>query len=341
MLGGRRLRGAIVLRLVLRVLLVARMTGRPGGPGTIIVMGHGVVLTIVPARIVLACFAIAPVVVSIADAIIPIMVAITIMMATGAIIPIVVAVPVMLATAAVIPIMVAIAVMSPRAIVPVAVALAVVAIVISPAHPIIAVPATIIAIAVAPPFIPVPVAPAFIAVSIGAPVRIAAAAPASQAALVHPAGAVGHLVGTHLLQPVDAVGEVLSMDVLVCPAADDLSQPVAERGGALPAGERGGALAGRRTDRIDGSTKSGARRQRSSRNNRCIIRASGSDECQCRDGGEEARVLHRWFSLVDTQPRTEVAAATLWGEIVWRGGAACPNGAQQTKIGSGAGSGTA
>jgi hypothetical protein len=46
---------------------------------------------------------------------------------------------------------------------------------------------------------------------------------------IQPARALGHFVRAHSLQPVDSLGQVLTVDPLLRPAADDLPQTIAER----------------------------------------------------------------------------------------------------------------
>jgi hypothetical protein len=57
---------------------------------------------------------------------------------------------------------------------------------------------------------------------------------AAEAALVQPARTLGHLICTHALQPMDAIGQILPLDPLLGPAANDLAQAITEGGTARP-----------------------------------------------------------------------------------------------------------
>jgi hypothetical protein len=59
--------------------------------------------------------------------------------------------------------------------------------------------------------------------------------------LIHPSGALGDFIRSHALEPMDSIGQLLTLNSLLCPAANHLTETIGEWRAAVHAAQAGSA----------------------------------------------------------------------------------------------------
>jgi hypothetical protein len=114
---------------------------------------------------------------------------------------------------------------------------------------------------------------------------VAPTAVSVEGALIHPSGALGDFIGPHALEPMDSIGQSLTLDPLLRPAADHLTQTIGEW--------RDAAHAGAAQSLHDGSQITARSQTRGYRRNFLCRKGSGSSKGP--SDRQEQYLFHRHF----------------------------------------------
>jgi len=124
--------------------------------------------------------------------------------------------------------------------------------------------------------------------------------------LIHPSGALGDFIGPHALEPMDSIGQSLTLDPLLRPAADHLTQTIREG--------REAAGAGAAQSLHDGSQITARSQTRGYRRNFLCRKGSGSSKGP--SDRQEQYLFHRHFLFLRGTERGPWWRDTRKGETV-------------------------